>query len=333
MRKLTIEESAERLSALSRVCILFHVRPDGDAVGSAFALRHALTRRGCDAWCVCADEVPDRLHFLLSLGGRAVQESVLPEAMPERFADAPVVTVDTAALPQAGALADALLPRCVLMIDHHASGTPYADHCIDANAAAAGEVLLPLLCAIADDGRPDPLTAACLFAAIASDSGCFKFNNTTAATHRAAAELLDCGIASVIDPAELLRRLFDEKSAAVLKCEQLALSNLKLFRNGEIVISSLTHAEREENRLRAEDADTMIDAIRVRAGCAIAAVLKQLGDTPRWRVSLRSTKADVAAVAARFGGGGHIRAAGCTIEAETREDAIARLTAELLSVE
>ncbi len=331
MRKLTVEEAAARLAALPQVRILFHVRPDADAVGSAFALRHALTRRGCDAWCISADEVPERLRFLLSLGGTAVQQTVLPEGEPARFADAPVVAVDTAAPAQAGGLADEFLPRCVLMIDHHANGVPYADNHIEPDAAATGEVLLPILSALAEDGRPDPCTAACLFAAIAADSGCFKFNNTTAATHRAAAELLDCGIASVIEPAELLRRLFDQKSPAVLKCERLALTNLELFDGVRIAVSSISHAERETNGLRAEDADTMIDAIRVLAGCEIAAVLKQLGDEPRWRVSLRSTQADVSTVAARFGGGGHIRAAGCTIDAATREEAIARLTAELLS--
>ncbi|MBR7184608.1 MAG: DHH family phosphoesterase [Clostridia bacterium] len=326
MRKLTIDEAAARLASLERVVILFHARPDGDAIGSAFALRRVLALRGCRAACVCAHELPARLRFLAALDEDA-QTSVLAAVLPEDLADAPVVSVDTAAPAQAGELVEAFLPRCVLMIDHHASGTPYADYCIDPAASATGELLCALLRRLCPDGL-DPVAAAMLFAAIATDTGCFKYSNATAATHRAAADLLDAGIGRIIDPAELTRRLFDVKTAQTLRAEQLALANLRRFAGGRVVISTLTHAEREAANLRAEDTETMIDAIRVVEGCEIAAIVKQIEDGPtgpRYRASLRSTGPNVAEIAEKFGGGGHARAAGCTIAAPDLQAAIQAL--------
>lgn len=330
MQTLTFEQAADRLAGLEQVVILFHARPDGDAVGSAFALRRALALRGCDAWCVCPHELPARLRFLVEPDGEEAQESVLPSALPERFADAPVVSVDTASPGQAGDIAEQFLPRCVLMIDHHASGTPYADNCIVPTSAATGEVLYPILMRLRQgDGALDPVVAARLFAAIASDTGCFKFSNAGAATHRTAAYLLDADFSSVIEPSEITRRLFDMKTPGTLRGEQTALRNLRLFADGRIAITTLTHAEREAEGLRPEDTETMIEAIRVLAGCEIAATVKQADDTALWRVSLRSTGPNVADVAAQFGGGGHHRAAGCAIEAETVDAAVAALVEKL----
>lgn len=329
MQTLTLEQAADRLAGLERVLILYHARPDGDAVGSAFALRRALMLRGCDAWCVCPHEVPARLRFLVDLDGEDAQASVLVDGLPERFADAPVVSVDTASPGQAGALEETLLPRCVLMLDHHASGTPYADHYIRPEASATGELLYPLLLRLRDgEGGLDPIVAARLFAAIASDTGCFKFSNATSATHRAAADLLDVDFSGEIEPAEITRRLFDIKTPQALKAEQLALNNLRLIDLPDglrAAVTTLTQAEREALSLRPEDTETMIDAIRVVDGCAIAATIKQHDSDPRWRISLRSTGPDVAAIAAKFGGGGHIRAAGCAIDAETADAAVEML--------
>jgi len=323
MKTLTLSEVTARLGALRRAVILFHVRPDGDCVGSAFALRRALSLRGADVWCVCGHRIPPRLAFLAA----GEQESVLPDALPERFADAPVVTVDTASPGQMGDIAAAFLPRVELMIDHHAAGEPYADHYICPEASSTGEVLLPVLRELAGGCPLDATVSSRLFAAISSDTGCFKFSNATAAAHRAAAELMEGGMDIPAD--EINRLLFDRKTAAVLTAEKIALSNLQVFREGRVAVTSITAAERREARLTAEDTDTMIDAIRVLDGVEIAATLKEQeprpGEPHLWRCSLRSNGTDVAAIAARFGGGGHRRAAGCSVEGDTVEEAIERL--------
>lgn len=330
MIRLTIDEAAARLSSLSRALILFHVRPDGDAVGTAFALRAALAARGCDAWCICAEEVPARLRFLLCPDGDTrldpVQPSVLLESVPAHLADAPIVAVDTASPAQAGALVD-LLDRCVLMLDHHAKGTPFADFCIDPDAAACAELLSRVLARM--DAPLTPEIAACLYAAIASDSGCFKYSNTTASTHETAAVLHRALAGHVLCPDEICRRLFDCKPLAVLRAESIALSNLRRFADGRVCASSITDAERRAAGITAADTDTMIDAIRVLEGCEIAVVIKQLEDSCLYRASMRSIGPDVAHVAEKFGGGGHIRAAGCTLDAPSAEAALEMLVAAI----
>lgn len=322
MKTLTLSEITARLGALRRAVILFHVRPDGDCVGSAFALRRTLELCGADVWCVCAHRVPPRLAFLA-----VEQPAVLPEALPERFADAPVITVDTASQGQMGDAAAAFLPRVELMIDHHGTGEPYADHYICPEASSTGEVLLPILRELLGDRPIDGTVSSRLFAAISSDTGCFKFSNATAAAHRAVAELMEGDMEIPAD--EINRLLFDRKTAAVLTAEKIALSNLQIFCEGRVAVTAITAAQRTAAGLLAEDTDTMIDAIRVLDGVEIAATLKEQeprqGEPHLWRCSLRSTGTDVAAIAAKFGGGGHCRAAGCSVEGDTVEDAIERL--------
>ena len=103
--------------------ILYHVRSDADAIGSAFALSLWLTSMGSPAYCVCADEIPARLRFLTD----GQQASALPESVPQGFENARVITVDTASPGQLGALYERYEGKISLMIDHHRSGTPYAD--------------------------------------------------------------------------------------------------------------------------------------------------------------------------------------------------------------
>lgn len=322
MKTLTQNEVTARLRALRRAVILFHVRPDGDCVGSAFALRRTLELCGADVWCVCAHRVPPRLAFLAG-----DQPGVLPSDLPNRFAGAPVITVDTASPGQMGDAAAAFLPRVELMIDHHGTGEPYADHYICPEASSTGEVLLPILRDLLGDRPMDGAVSSRLFAAISSDTGCFKFSNATAAAHRAAAELMEAGMEIPAD--EVNRLLFDCKTAAVLTAEKIALSNLQVFCEGRVAVTAITAAERSAAGLLAEDTDTMIDTIRVLDGVEISATLKEQeprpGEPHLWRCSLRSTGADVAAIAAKFGGGGHRRAAGCSVEADSVEEATKQL--------
>ena len=251
MKTLTQNEVTARLGALRRAVILFHVRPDGDCVGSAFALRRTLELRGADVWCVCGHRIPPRLAFLAA----GEQASVLPDALPERFADAPVITVDTASPGQMGDIAAAFLPRVELMIDHHGTGEPYADHYICPGASSTGEVLLPVLRELAGGCPLDATVSSRLFAAISSDTGCFKFSNATAAAHRAVAELMEGGME--IPPDEVNRLLFDRKTAAVLTAEKIALANLQVFCEGRVAVTAITAAERASAGLAAEDTDTM----------------------------------------------------------------------------
>ena len=135
---LTLPEAAARIRGGVDTLILFHRHPDGDAVGSGFALKMLLEGMGCRALCSCDDEIPERLHFLA--GDK--QASIKAENIPADFTPAQIITVDTASPAQAGDQYDRYAGRIDLMIDHHAKGEMYADGWIDGAASSAGEMII-----------------------------------------------------------------------------------------------------------------------------------------------------------------------------------------------
>ncbi len=296
--------------------ILIHRKPDGDAVGSAVALAYFYLARGERVSIDCADPIPTRLHFLT--------EGLKLSPITDREGRT-VISLDVASPSQLGRIADQYITDTTpdLMIDHHAVGTPFAPNWISPSASSTGEVLYDLLLS------PPLDPAACLgavaegmYAAISSDTRCFRYANVTANTLRAAAALLDIGI----DAAEINHLLFDSKSREQMQAEALSLTKMQVAAGGMIAYASLTY---EEIAPLGEDSfDTVNDVVRALAGVEIAMTLKEQRDGTI-RGSLRSTGADVASVAAYYGGGGHIRAAGFTITdmslAEAEADILPRL--------
>ena len=318
-RALTVDETVARLREPAPTIICFHARPDGDAVGSAFALSLWLGAMGSECYCLSADEVPRYLSFLSA----GLQESVLPESIKAGFENARVVTVDTASPAQMGRLFDLFGARVCLMIDHHGTGTPYADHLIVPEAAACGEVIFDLIAA--SGVEVPPRTAELLYAAISSDTGCFRYSNVKASTHLHAATL----VAKGIDTAEINRKLFESRSYQGLKAEKAGFDRLRFFEDGKIAIITFPYALQKELDVREEHLGTLIDVARCIAGVEIAAAIRETA-TGDFRVSLRAnTHFDVAAVAARFGGGGHVRAAGATLVADSMAQAEEKLLAAL----
>lgn len=315
-RALTVEQVLARLSSPAPTLILFHVNPDADAIGSAFALASFLSACGSSAYCLCADEIPERLRFLTD----GLQDSVLISSLPEGFEDARVITVDSASPAQLGSLYDTLGERVSLMIDHHAAGTPYADYLLVPQAAATGEILFDLFAA---SGLDLPaVTAKLLYSAISSDTGGFRYANVRKETHLRAAALVEAGV----DVAEVSRLLFETKSPATLRAERLGLSKLQVLDGGRVAVITVSYAELQENDLRPEHLATLIDIARSVAGVEVAAVLRQLSDQPVFRLSTRANvDFDVSAVCATFGGGGHRRAAGATLHADCMESALSLL--------
>ncbi len=315
-RALPVSEAAAILVKRAPTLVLFHKRPDGDAVGSAFALRALLEALGSPAYCVCADEVPEHLSFLV----KDKQASVLPESIGAEFENARVVSVDTASPAQLGALYERFGDRVSLMIDHHGVGEPYADHLIFPDAAATGEIVLDLFeaCGVS----PTREAATLLYAAISADTGSFRYSNTTAATHLRAAKLIEAGV----DIAALSRHLFEEKSLLQMQVEQTGFQHLSLHCEGKVAIIAFSQALRRSLGAGEEHLGTLIDVARALRGVEIAAVLKETDRAGEYRVSLRAnTDCNVAQIAAAFGGGGHVRAAGATLFADSEAKALEML--------
>ena len=317
---LTFEEIITRISEPKNTLILFHRNPDADAVGSAYALKKILADLGSRAWCVCGEELPPRLEFLAD----GEQESVLPEQIPEDFAAERIIAVDTASPFQLGRLNELYGDRVDLMIDHHGVGEPYANHYIRPEAAATGEIMFDLVKQLATDGLVEIDEALCvdLYAAISADTGGFRFSNVTADTHMRAAELM----ASGIDSAEINHLLFDCFSMEQLRARAAGISNLQLFSGGKVAVITFPYALKAALGLEDHHLSTLVDVARSLEGVMIAISVRQPGTDGSFHVSMRaSCDYDVSEVCARFGGGGHERAAGCTFSAENMEDAVEKL--------
>ena len=308
-QKRKISYVAEYLHKRQNTLILFHVHPDGDAIGSAFALKALLEMMGSRVRCVCADPVPERFDFIVGAEKTAVAD------VPAGFHPTRIVSVDTASPMQLGNLAELYKGRIDLMIDHHGKGTPYADNLIRPAVSATGEIIFELSRLFLKNGwiPSIPLSVdALIYMAISSDTGCFRYSNTTPITHKRAAQLL----ASGIDAADINHRLFGIKSMKQMQAEHAGFERMNLYAGGKVAVISFPYDLKRDLGAEDENLETLIDVARTVSGVGVAAAIRQPTDALLFRVSMRSScEIDVASICAQFGGGGHIRAAGCTVEA------------------
>lgn len=318
MTDLNLNTLCARLCENKNTLIVFHSRPDGDAVGSAFALNLLFRALGSRAYCLCTDNVPRRLAFISD----GIQNSVSYDSIPSGFAYERIVAVDCGSLKQIGALAEKIIPD--ISIDHHSSCEKFAHTYLDSTAAASGEIIFDIAKHLIENGKLDKNALdkrfySCVYAAISSDTGSFRYSNATPKTHRCAAELIEHGI----DASEINRRLFEIKTASSLRAMSLAIENMRVFCDGRISIVALDKHQIDQADILPEDCDMFIEAARSVEGSEIAIAIRKTSDAEDFRVSMRSVgDADVSSVCRRFGGGGHVRAAGCSIAANNIEEAL-----------
>ena len=311
-RTLSMHETADIICENKNMLILFHVHPDGDAVGSAFALRAFVNSIGGRAWCLCEDRLPDRFGFIFE----GVQESVLIEDIPEDFYPDAIVSVDTASPSQLGALYEVYKDKIDLMIDHHGKGTPYANNFIKPHAAACGEVLYEILMLSARKcgAKISNEVYRLIYTAVSSDTGCFRYSNVTPATHLLAAKLIESGV----DGADINHRLFGIKTLKQMQVEHAGFERMNLHLGGKVAVITFPYDLKTQYGADDEALETLIDVARCIKGVEIAAVIKQPQSENKFRVSMRSScDFDVSEICALYGGGGHLRAAGCTLIADS----------------
>ena len=306
---------ADRLEASARIMILCHTGPDGDAVGSSTALALMCEAMGKEVKCVAPDKIADRLAFIMPERFR----KDYTESLEDDFDT--VIALDTASPAQLGALSHlAENGKIHLMIDHHGVGEPYADSYIDVSASAAGEIIWHLYVLLRERGLVGvmPDVSRAVYAAVVSDTGSFKFSNTSSDTHLIAASLVG-EINSAEDGGmttdELCRNLFGRRTLRDIKAQGLAIENLRVFADGEVGAVLLTADEYLARGLEESDLSMAVETPRSLAGVKIALAVRQKADArDTFKVSSRSNcDADVSEICALFGGGGHPKAAGCTI--------------------
>ena len=323
---LTLAQVAGRLIDRVPTLILFHARPDGDAVGSAFALRALLCAMGMPAWCVCADEVPTRLRFLM----HGMQDSVLPDAIPQDTAWSRIVSVDTASPAQLGALWERYEDKIDMMIDHHGAGTPYAPALIVPDAAGCAEIIFDLSRAWLQMGALSYIPAqadTCIYAGLNTDTGSFKYSNVTPKTHRCAAELHRAGV----DSAAITQKLYGSKPYLQLKAEGAGIRSLTFFADGRIAVVRFPYTLKQELGVADEHLETLVDMARAIEGVEVAVSIRQPNEEDVFRCSTRANgTVNVSVVCSAFGGGGHVRAAGCTLTGFVSiDDAVTAVVAEI----
>lgn len=301
---------SELLRSQNTFLVLTHYRPDGDAVGSQLALLLLLKNLGktVEAWN--DDEVPAKFRFL--------PHSDLitrPPAEPKDF-DV-VIAIDTSTWQRVGTAAQRIRSRKhFINIDHHVSNETFADiNWVVPEAPASGQIAFDL---IKSAGFTLTLEiATCLFAAISTDTGSFSYGNTTAASLRVAAELVDTGI----NVGEICRHIYESYPYGRLMLLQKVLARLQLADQKRIAYMWITNSMFEESGAKREDTEGLIDYARAIHGVIVALLFEELPEAGKFRISLRSKhpNVDVNSVARRFGGGGHRAAAGARLSGEPQE--------------
>lgn len=310
-KEISLQETGRLLLAAENIVLCTHVSPDGDTLGSTLGLARFLRQQGKQVTVYCDDLINKSLSFIPGIElcqrpqeGTKVQTDLL-------------VVVDASSFDRVGLVSEVVAPKVLLNIDHHISNTRFADYLyLDAQAAAVGEVMCDLFEAMR--WPLDEEIAVCFYTAITTDCGSFRYANTTPKTMRKAAKLLEYGV----QPNEISDCL-DVRSRETVELLAKVLPSLSFAHEGKIAYITIT------NDLYDKDAqtDSFVSYPRYIEGVDVAVMFKAV-EPEVTRVSMRSKTVDVADVALSFGGGGHLRAAGCTIYApveQAREQLLAAL--------
>ncbi len=298
----------DRIMKAKSVAVFPHVNEDPDAIGSCLAFAMAMRKLGKEATVYVSGKVESRLAFIGT-------DYIVYEEGKKHSHDlcACLDCGDLERITQRRAMFDEIGNS--INIDHHFTNTNFADaNLVDGKASATSEILYSLFRRMGLE--IDNAIAKALYTAICSDTGCFKYSNVTPNTMRAAAELLEYDF----DHAEVARLLFDCESLSAIKLKAEIALQIIPYADGKINLIVTDEKIGEKYGISKEDIPNLIDIPRRIEGTEIAACLKRTDDG--FRLNLRSNgMADVAKIAAQFGGGGHIRAAGATLKYGSEEDA------------
>lgn len=313
-----IKKINEAIGAAERILIFSHIMPDGDALGSSTALCRALRLYGKQAYVVTEETLAHNLRFL-DAGRYCVRtdDNEPPKEFFARlFAGEPAdlgVMLDCGDYSRIEKRAELFkaIPQTIC-VDHHYSSEGVADlNLIAPEHAAAGELVYLILCNLENTtGRRliDAEVCEAVYAAIATDTGNFQYSNTTSETHRIVMEMMRRGF----DHSKVCVQIYQSNTLPSLLIKNAIIGKMRLFANGKAAISYVTQEMLAQVGAALDETEGAVDELRNIIGVEVAIFLKELEDG-RVKASLRSkSDANVMRIAAAFGGGGHIKAAGCS---------------------
>jgi phosphoesterase RecJ-like protein len=289
--QIDLKTAAQLLRAHDDIMIFMHKNPDGDTLGSGYALLAALRRLGKRVNARCDSEISKRRYgFMIT----PVQEI---DFEPRYY-----VAVDTAAPGLLGEKYKGI--NIDLCIDHHGSNSAYAQNLwCDPDSASCAEMIARLIDEL--DVAFDRHIAECLYTGLASDTGCFRYSNTTADSLRLGARLLDLGV----DNGALNNSLFEVKTRARFDLEQMAIAGMEITCKGRVAIMTVTQDMMRRTGIDPADIEGFTAIPRNIEGVQAGVTLRELKNG-NYKVSLRTIDIDASAIAQQFGGGGHKRASG-----------------------
>ncbi len=298
----------DKIMKAKSVAVLPHVNEDPDALGSCFAFAKVMRKIGKKATVYVSGKIEARLAFI-------GDDYVLYHDGIEHDHDLCVCLDcgDIERITERKSLFDKI--NNSVNIDHHYTNTNFADaNYVVGSAAAAAEILFEVFKEM--NVELDADIAKDLYTAICSDTGCFKYSNVTPKTMRIAADLLEYGF----DHADIARLLFDSESLEAAKLKAEITNGIKPYADGKIEVVVTDENVGEKYGIEKEDIPNLVDIPRRIEGTEIAVCIKHIEDG--FRLNLRSNgDADVSKVAMKFGGGGHVKAAGATLHFDTAKEA------------
>ena len=315
MKILTRADAARFLLEHDHFAILSHRRPDGDPVGSSAALCRGLRQLGKTAHVLENKEVTPRFAWL--------HEGL---TKPRAEEGDTVVSVDVASPEMLPADFRPLLGKIALRIDHHSSATSFTEQeLVDGDSASCAEVVWDVLELMGV--KADRALAEAVYVGVSTDTGCFRFSNTTAHTFSVAALCTRAGARIY----ELNQELFETNTLERLKMQAWIVEHLELLRGGEMAICAIPRVVEEEIGVNEDDMDNISNFPRTVAGVRMAATLRETEDGET-KLSVRAVPGcDATVVAVRFGGGGHKGAAGASMKLPLHE-AVKAVEAVMLEV-
>ena len=319
MMRIELNEAVNELKNADDILILCHRNPDGDTLGSGFALLRALKAMGKRARLACDDNIPAKFSYLY--------EGVENEGDFEGY----IVSVDVAERKLLGErFNECYGDRVDLAIDHHGTSRLFAKktYC-EPESASACEILYSVITALGAEISVD--IASCLYTGISTDTCCFRYSNVTPRTHRIAAELIEKGA----DHARINVKMFETKSMNNIRLERMCLESLESYAEGKLAVITVTTAMLEQCQTDKSALDAIKPITRQIEGVEIGLTVKEEGNG-KTGVSIRTSENyDASLICANFGGGGHARAAGCEMKAspeEARDRVVKYILEEIIGV-
>ena len=297
--KISVKECADILREKDNILILTHANPDGDTLGSGFALCRALMKIGKICAVINADDIPKKYNYLFD------------DIVEIKFKPDYVVAVDVATVKLLGGLEEQY--KIDMCIDHHSTNTEYANLLLLEDAPAACQIMYEVVLALGV--QVDKKIADCLYTGLTTDTGCFRYDSTTAQTYRVAADLIDAGA----DNGRINSLMFETQSQTYARLERLAIESMRFYEHERVAVITVTQEMFQLTGSNAQETEGLAPLTRQIEGVEIGITIQERPDGT-CKASIRTFESvNAAKLAACFGGGGHAQAAGCKFDCDVKE--------------